>query len=84
MADANDEKQLPPVPRIGEVKRVGEDKPTLGVAGWVLGSVLFTLPTLLLWGLHRLDIWPKPCVYYSIWLVMGIVLTVCVNVVANA
>lgn len=61
------------------------NKPTLTLSGWLWGIVLFLVPTIVFWCLHRAGYWPNPCWYYGVWLVGGLVVTVFVgSILASA
>ena len=91
MLDKNNDKDKPAaelgrVPKIGERQATGIHdnrdpwQPTLTPNGWFLGAVLLLLPTIVLWFLHRMGIWPSPCPYYGIWTVVLLVAAVCAGV----
>lgn len=66
-------KSLPPDPRQESTggKPKSQGKPTMEVAHWFWGAVLFLLPTILLWILHQAGYYPRPCRYYGAWVAIG-------------
>lgn len=83
LKNTKSDSQLGRIPKIGEDESSGihdnsdPHQPTLTPAGWFLGAIFFLLPTIVLWGVHRLGWWPTPCWWYGAWTIVLLVAAVC-------